>query len=191
MRPALLRATFLRNREEKVTFEMRHKTLLSATAIAAMAVFVTVDLHKALISKSRQQKELNAKAAAFSAQIVDLSPYEKQWDESFLQVTPGSDMLTLYETMDLKKIAPFSADEMTIASVTQEEVNGTKLPLYKLCIHNSTEGFIVREPTVTSAIQKAETLAKRPDIRFSALEVSADKNTIKLKMDAVCVLLRA
>lgn len=171
--------------------ELRHLLLLAAVSISGMLGFVTYKLHGALVAKTNSQQQINASARQFASAIGDLLTYDGQWNETYSVLAPDADMLSIYESMGIDRVAPVSYDSLTIVSAGQEHSYGTPLPLYRVCTTNEPGSFDVVQPTVRTALETLTEMAARPDVRFSSVSLEVPKGSLVVRFDSLCMLLRA
>ena len=171
-------------------FENRHISIAGSLVLSGLIAFVAFEAHKKLDAKVKAQKAITTQASGFKDRISELKPFEERWMSSFRPLTKDFDILEIYRSIKLDDLAPFTPDEMRVTAIKQEDIAGTLVPLYRMCITNSLDSFQIREATVSAAMEKVTQLAARPDVRIKRIDIKPEAGALKISVDSVCVLLR-
>ena len=163
---------------------------LSGYMLSASYKVMTVYQEKAEMQQ-RQNLAIVSLKDAWSA----LAPIQSQWEASFQLDKSVNDLNDVYNAFKIESYN-LSPQTLGLRDSGRDEIkfSDRSIGLSKSCLANTSEGFSLKEATVSEYVPALNDFLKRPDVSFTKLTmlVSAqlDQSTPYIFFDELCVNLR-
>lgn len=163
---------------------------MGSLALAAVLFWAGGEISSAYAQHADRQEQLNKKLAMFRATFETLQGVETKWNEAFPAASSNIDVLRLHRLMDISRFSGTSPDEIEVVSIDQVSHAGQSLPLFEVCITNDSQRFVMRTPSVVSALNRLQIIGARSDLRFYGVALTREGNSVRVAMNSLCAMLR-
>lgn len=166
------------------------------TLLASMLIlYYGFAINKVYSEKSRLQLIENNGVVSLRETWFSLQPELEKWNSSFNSDAKIRDLNGIYGAINIESHG-LRSESLMLNDAGRNSVtfNGSSLGLTRVCITNSSQGFVLRNELLSNYTDRLQSLLLRNDIEYSKLTLRVDPEKSftmpYVIFDKLCVLLR-